>query len=62
MPLSEQEKKLRLLQIVASHEIAKLRLSANPGDTTLTAMKEILDVERPNAETLYGYTATLTFT
>lgn len=62
MALSEEEKKLRLLQTVVAHEISKLRLAANPTDSNLIAMKAILDTERPNVETQYGYTVTVTFT
>ena len=62
MVLSDQEKKLRLLQIVFSHEMVKLKLEANPTDEYLQSLKDVYDIERPNAEAEHGFTATLTFT
>jgi hypothetical protein len=62
MTLSIQEKKLRLLQIVFSHEMIKLKLEVNPTDPDLLHHKAVYDIERPKAETEHGVRATITYT
>jgi hypothetical protein len=62
MPLTDPEKKLRLLNIVVGHEMVKLKLEVNPTDEYLLHLKSVYDIQRPLAETEHGFTATLTFT